>query len=178
MGWSGLVGDVWLSHTLFYLCFPPFIHIQGITLRLSDEGKCLVARIIHGGMIHRQATLHVGDEIREINGITTVNKPIEVLQKMLVKYRTQYFLCFFFPLFLTMFIDELCRFVFPWAMDIDQNGGLLSKLLSYRTMQWKLQSFVFVLRKTRNKSFMQHSGDCMCRSRLFFRQDAYHTTRK
>ena len=23
---------------------------------------------MHGGMIHRQATLHVGDEIREING--------------------------------------------------------------------------------------------------------------
>ena len=31
-------------------------------------GKCVVGRIMHGGMIHRQATLHVGDEIREING--------------------------------------------------------------------------------------------------------------
>lgn len=28
--------------------------VQGITLRLSDDGRCLVARIIHGGMIHRQ----------------------------------------------------------------------------------------------------------------------------
>ena len=41
---------------------------MGITLKLSEEGKCIVGRIMHGGMIHRQATLHVGDEIREING--------------------------------------------------------------------------------------------------------------
>lgn len=40
---------------------------MGITLRLTEDGRCLVARILHGGMIHRQATLHVGDEIREIS---------------------------------------------------------------------------------------------------------------
>lgn len=28
--------------------------LQGITLKVNDDGKCLVARIMHGGMIHRQ----------------------------------------------------------------------------------------------------------------------------
>uniref|UniRef100_A0A182VEJ5 Guanylate kinase-like domain-containing protein n=1 Tax=Anopheles merus TaxID=30066 RepID=A0A182VEJ5_ANOME len=41
---------------------------MGITLKMTEDGRCIVARIMHGGMIHRQATLHVGDEIREING--------------------------------------------------------------------------------------------------------------
>lgn len=27
---------------------------QGITLKINEEGKCIVARIMHGGMIHRQ----------------------------------------------------------------------------------------------------------------------------
>ena len=30
------------------------ILFQGITLKLIDDGRCLVARIMHGGMIHRQ----------------------------------------------------------------------------------------------------------------------------
>ena len=41
----------------------------GITLRM-DQGKCLVARVIIGGMIHRQNLLKVGDEIFDINGIS------------------------------------------------------------------------------------------------------------
>lgn len=53
-------------------------------LRLTDDGRCLVARILHGGMIHRQATLHVGDEIREINGIPVYNQTVDQLQTMLV----------------------------------------------------------------------------------------------
>ena len=56
---------------------------MGITLKLSEDGKCVVGRIMHGGMIHRQATLHVGDEIREINGISVANQSIEALQKLL-----------------------------------------------------------------------------------------------
>ena len=60
---------------------------MGITLKLSDDGKCVVGRIMHGGMIHRQATLHVGDEIREINGISVANQSIETLQKMLREAR-------------------------------------------------------------------------------------------
>lgn len=31
-------------------------------------------------------TLHVGDEIREINGISVANQTVEQLQKMLVSY--------------------------------------------------------------------------------------------
>lgn len=30
------------------------ITLQGITLKLNEEGRCIVARIMHGGMIHRQ----------------------------------------------------------------------------------------------------------------------------
>ncbi|WAR27303.1 CSKP-like protein [Mya arenaria] len=56
---------------------------MGITLKLNDDGRCVVARIMHGGMIHRQGTLHIGDEIREINGISVVNQTVENLQKML-----------------------------------------------------------------------------------------------
>ncbi len=57
---------------------------MGITLKMSDDGKCLVARILVGGMIHRQGTLHVGDEIREINGLNVSSQTIENLQKLLV----------------------------------------------------------------------------------------------
>lgn len=60
------------------------IYVQGITLKMNEEGKCIVARIMHGGMIHRQATLHVGDEIREINGIPVINQSVNALQKILV----------------------------------------------------------------------------------------------
>ncbi|GLH02158.1 uncharacterized protein GBIM_08197 [Gryllus bimaculatus] len=56
----------------------------GITLKMNEEGKCIVARIMHGGMIHRQATLHVGDEIREINGVPVANQSVNALQKILI----------------------------------------------------------------------------------------------
>ncbi|KQK83613.1 peripheral plasma membrane protein CASK isoform X4 [Amazona aestiva] len=55
----------------------------GITLKMNELNHCIVARIMHGGMIHRQGTLHVGDEIREINGISVANQTVEQLQKML-----------------------------------------------------------------------------------------------
>uniref|UniRef100_A0A1B6C0X7 Peripheral plasma membrane protein CASK n=1 Tax=Clastoptera arizonana TaxID=38151 RepID=A0A1B6C0X7_9HEMI len=60
---------------------------MGITLKMNEDGKCIVARIMHGGMIHRQATLHVGDEIREINGIPVVNQSVNALQKILREAR-------------------------------------------------------------------------------------------
>nr|CAD7415165.1 unnamed protein product [Timema poppensis] len=59
----------------------------GITLKMNEEGKCIVARIMHGGMIHRQATLHVGDEIREINGVPVANQSVNALQKILREAR-------------------------------------------------------------------------------------------
>ncbi|XP_023210684.1 peripheral plasma membrane protein CASK-like [Centruroides sculpturatus] len=57
---------------------------MGMTLKLDEEGRCLVARIMHGGMIHKQATLHVGDEIKEINDVSVANQSVDTLQKMLV----------------------------------------------------------------------------------------------
>lgn len=56
---------------------------------MNEDGKCIVARIMHGGMIHRQATLHVGDEIREINGIAVANQSVNALQKILVSTNSQ-----------------------------------------------------------------------------------------
>lgn len=64
---------------------------QGITLKLADDGRCIVARIMHGGMIHRQATLHVGDEIREINGTPVANQSVAQLQRMLVSIKILHF---------------------------------------------------------------------------------------
>ncbi|VDP53987.1 unnamed protein product, partial [Soboliphyme baturini] len=72
MVWYSEVGRVVLPS-------PP----SGITLKINEEGKCIVARIMHGGMIHRQATLHVGDEIRELNGISVANQSVESLQRLL-----------------------------------------------------------------------------------------------
>ncbi|XP_062287236.1 peripheral plasma membrane protein CASK isoform X4 [Scomber scombrus] len=60
---------------------------MGITLKMNDSNHCIVARIMHGGMIHRQGTLHIGDEIREINGISVANQTVEQLQKMLREMR-------------------------------------------------------------------------------------------
>jgi len=58
--------------------------LQGITLKKSEDGRCVVARILHGGMIHRQGTLHVGDELREINGQTVHGETEHTLQQLLV----------------------------------------------------------------------------------------------
>ncbi|CAJ0937952.1 unnamed protein product, partial [Mesorhabditis belari] len=62
---------------------------MGITLKVTEDGRCYVARIMHGGMIHRQATLHVGDEIREINGVSVAHRSVECLQQMLRDARGQ-----------------------------------------------------------------------------------------
>ncbi|XP_074513837.1 peripheral plasma membrane protein CASK isoform X18 [Sebastes fasciatus] len=60
---------------------------MGITLKMNESNHCIVARIMHGGMIHRQGTLHIGDEIREINSISVANQTVEQLQKMLREMR-------------------------------------------------------------------------------------------
>ncbi|XP_067949133.1 peripheral plasma membrane protein CASK-like isoform X2 [Watersipora subatra] len=59
----------------------------GITLKKADSGKCTVARILHGGMIHRQGTLHVGDELREINGQSVLGQTESALQQLLKEAR-------------------------------------------------------------------------------------------
>lgn len=59
----------------------------GVTLKLNNSKHCVVARIIHGGMIHRQGTLQVGDELREINGIDVTNISLENMQLILKEAR-------------------------------------------------------------------------------------------
>ncbi|KAK5859035.1 hypothetical protein PBY51_003130 [Eleginops maclovinus] len=56
---------------------------MGVTLKLNDKQRCTVARILHGGMIHRQGSLHEGDEIAEINGKSVLNQTVDQLQKIL-----------------------------------------------------------------------------------------------
>uniref|UniRef100_A0AAQ5XMZ6 55 kDa erythrocyte membrane protein n=1 Tax=Amphiprion ocellaris TaxID=80972 RepID=A0AAQ5XMZ6_AMPOC len=56
---------------------------MGVTLKLNDKQRCTVARILHGGMIHRQGSLHEGDEIAEINGKSVTNQTVDQLQKIL-----------------------------------------------------------------------------------------------
>ncbi|KAI1724332.1 protein kinase domain-containing protein [Ditylenchus destructor] len=56
---------------------------MGITLKITEDNRCFIARIMHGGMIHRQSTLHVGDEIREINGQNVANQTVDSLQRLL-----------------------------------------------------------------------------------------------
>ncbi|KAG7265813.1 hypothetical protein CRUP_004267 [Coryphaenoides rupestris] len=56
---------------------------MGVTLKLNDKQKCTVARILHGGMIHRQGSLHEGDEITEINGKSVGSQSVDQLQKIL-----------------------------------------------------------------------------------------------
>lgn len=62
------------------------LRFQGITLKKGEDGKCIVARILHGGMIHRQGTLHVGDELREINGKSVFGETELTLQQLLVSF--------------------------------------------------------------------------------------------
>ncbi|XP_005994799.1 55 kDa erythrocyte membrane protein [Latimeria chalumnae] len=56
---------------------------MGITLKLNEKQRCIVGRIICGGMVHKQGALHVGDEITEINGKSVINHSVDQLQKML-----------------------------------------------------------------------------------------------
>ncbi|KAM9325293.1 55 kDa erythrocyte membrane protein [Gastrophryne carolinensis] len=56
---------------------------MGITLKLNSQQKCIIARILHGGLIHRQGLLHVGDEILELNGKSVQNQSVDHLQSVL-----------------------------------------------------------------------------------------------
>ncbi|ELW72614.1 55 kDa erythrocyte membrane protein [Tupaia chinensis] len=53
---------------------------MGITLKLNEKQSCTVARIPHGGMIHRWS-LQWGDEILEINRTNVTNHSVDQLQK-------------------------------------------------------------------------------------------------
>uniref|UniRef100_A0A8C8CDT4 55 kDa erythrocyte membrane protein n=1 Tax=Oncorhynchus tshawytscha TaxID=74940 RepID=A0A8C8CDT4_ONCTS len=64
---------------------------MGVTLKFNGKQKCTVARILHGGMIHRQGSLHEGDEIAEINGTSVANQSVDQLQKILASPYGLYF---------------------------------------------------------------------------------------
>lgn len=56
--------------------------VQGATIKTDEEtGKIVIARIMHGGAADRSGLIHVGDEVIEVNNITTEGKsPNDVLQ--------------------------------------------------------------------------------------------------
>lgn len=67
---------------------------------LNDNGMCWAALesapkslicclFIKSLFLPASGTLHVGDEIREINGISVANQTVEQLQKMLVSHTNQ-----------------------------------------------------------------------------------------
>uniref|UniRef100_A0A8C5PD65 55 kDa erythrocyte membrane protein n=1 Tax=Leptobrachium leishanense TaxID=445787 RepID=A0A8C5PD65_9ANUR len=60
---------------------------MGITLKLNAQQSCIVARILYGGFIHKQGSLHVGDEILEINGRSVQNQSVDHLQSILMYMR-------------------------------------------------------------------------------------------
>ena len=63
------------------LCFT-----QGITLKLVSH-KLIIARILNGGLIHRQGLLQVGDRIVEVNQESVDAMNPSELQEMLVRIR-------------------------------------------------------------------------------------------
>lgn len=78
---------------------------------MTEDGRCIVARIMHGGMIHRQATLHVGDEIREINGQSVQHQSVSQLQRMLVRREKMALISFqfdFIIIIIPFFVIVLC----------------------------------------------------------------------
>ncbi|KPP78840.1 hypothetical protein Z043_101634 [Scleropages formosus] len=61
-------------------------HVQGATIK-SDEnsGAVVVARIMRGGAADRSGLIHVGDELREVNGIPVDDKKPEEIIRILAQ---------------------------------------------------------------------------------------------
>lgn len=55
----------------------------GLTVEVDDNNQLVVARIIAGGMIDRQALLHQGDVILEVNGVP-VSTPEQLQDQILL----------------------------------------------------------------------------------------------
>lgn len=64
---------------------------RALLFSVCNEKKCSRGYLVKCS-VHQTfplaGTLHVGDEIREINGISVANQTVEQLQKMLVSART------------------------------------------------------------------------------------------
>ncbi len=61
--------------------------VQGITMKLVDN-KLIIARILYGGLIHRQGLLQVGDRIVEVNQEPVDSMNPSDLQALLVRLFT------------------------------------------------------------------------------------------
>ncbi|RDD46096.1 Peripheral plasma membrane protein CASK [Trichoplax sp. H2] len=56
----------------------------GMTVKMREDKRCHVVRVMHNGFIHQQGTIHIGDEIIEINGIVVSHlTPSKLRQIML-----------------------------------------------------------------------------------------------
>jgi len=64
-----IVSDPVASVGSHAVCVCVCVCVQGITLKVNDDGCCIVARIMHGGMIHKQGltgTVHISYHIRNL----------------------------------------------------------------------------------------------------------------
>ncbi|NWW35525.1 MPP3 protein, partial [Panurus biarmicus] len=60
----------------------------GATIRRDEHtGAVVVARIMRGGAADRSGLVHVGDELREVNGITVLHKRPEEISQILAQSR-------------------------------------------------------------------------------------------
>lgn len=61
--------------------------LQGATIKTDEEnGKIIIARVMHGGAADRSGLINVGDEVCEVNGINVEGKsPADVLQILVNK---------------------------------------------------------------------------------------------
>lgn len=66
--------------------------LQGATIKTDEEnGKIIIARVMHGGAADRSGLINVGDEVCEVNGINVEGKsPADVLQILVFKNNCTY----------------------------------------------------------------------------------------
>ncbi|XP_065319255.1 peripheral plasma membrane protein CASK-like isoform X2 [Gordionus sp. m RMFG-2023] len=62
---------------------------MGITLKLNEGNKCVIARVMYGGLAYRQGNLGVGDHILEINGKDVSEQNVQTLQCLLSQAQGQ-----------------------------------------------------------------------------------------
>uniref|UniRef100_A0A4W3HX65 MAGUK p55 scaffold protein 3 n=1 Tax=Callorhinchus milii TaxID=7868 RepID=A0A4W3HX65_CALMI len=87
-------GRAWNSNRLILLAIkmegqpllPLLSFSRGATIRMDEQTSAVVvARIMRGGAADRSGLVHVGDELREVNGITVENKSPEEISQILAQ---------------------------------------------------------------------------------------------
>ena len=62
--------------------------MQGATIKANEEnGRILIARVMHGGAADRSGLIAVGDEVIEVNGINVEGKTPNDVLKILVRHQ-------------------------------------------------------------------------------------------